>query len=393
MILKGIVEGFYGRPFSVPQRRALFSLLSGVEGAAWMYAPKDDPWHRLKWRERRSGESAAALDESIRDASSCSVRFIFALSPWKFAPGEHATARDIFLEFLDKGVRGLAILFDDIGEGPSQQLAARQAEFAASATEGIAADIFVCPSVYCSEQAGSPGAQEYLSGLARLLPGGMTLLWTGDDVVSKELGDPAAAAAETLLGRPPALWDNLLADDYALRRVFFASPAGRPAAGLGYFLNPSSCFPVAASAVLNLARVSGREVPWPEEIFGRELPGWATLASFHSTPWGPGPEGRHMIAMLRASLRLGHPDDAISLLFRCSGDLAELMEALPELEGGYDLLPVLTDTRRMMHIWIKALQAPVEKRREVLRHHLFERLPYEHPLAEATRRCAGAGGA
>ena len=47
----GVVEGFYGRPWSWRKRHHLLATLAADGMTAYLYAPKNDPLHRDRWRE------------------------------------------------------------------------------------------------------------------------------------------------------------------------------------------------------------------------------------------------------------------------------------------------------------------------------------------------------
>jgi len=52
----GYIEGYYGRLFGWPERRAMIGhLAAGRAGsgavASYLYAPKEDPLHRRDWRK------------------------------------------------------------------------------------------------------------------------------------------------------------------------------------------------------------------------------------------------------------------------------------------------------------------------------------------------------
>ena len=49
--IAGVIEGFYGRPWSWDQRKDLFRTMRQFGMNAYMYAPKDDLKHRAHWRE------------------------------------------------------------------------------------------------------------------------------------------------------------------------------------------------------------------------------------------------------------------------------------------------------------------------------------------------------
>ena len=49
--LAGVIEGFYGQPWSQPERRQLFDWMREWDLNTYLYAPKDDLKHRSLWRE------------------------------------------------------------------------------------------------------------------------------------------------------------------------------------------------------------------------------------------------------------------------------------------------------------------------------------------------------
>ena len=48
---RGIVEGFFGPPWSMAHRKALFRFGAKRGMNTYLYAPKDDPYHRERWRD------------------------------------------------------------------------------------------------------------------------------------------------------------------------------------------------------------------------------------------------------------------------------------------------------------------------------------------------------
>ena len=65
--ISGALEGFYGRPWRQDQRLQLFQWLEDWEGMnTYMYAPKDDLYHRSNWRELYPDNSLKELKELIQ---------------------------------------------------------------------------------------------------------------------------------------------------------------------------------------------------------------------------------------------------------------------------------------------------------------------------------------
>ena len=65
----GVIEGFYGAPWSAAERAELFEWMARWRLNTYMYAPKDDLKHRAVWRESYTSEEADRFRELIRAAA------------------------------------------------------------------------------------------------------------------------------------------------------------------------------------------------------------------------------------------------------------------------------------------------------------------------------------
>src|SRR5690606_40202652 len=63
------------------QRLALMDFLAGHGYNLYVYAPKDDPYHRERWREPYPPSQLNELRELAARARSVGVAFCFAVSP------------------------------------------------------------------------------------------------------------------------------------------------------------------------------------------------------------------------------------------------------------------------------------------------------------------------
>jgi len=77
----GVVEGFYGRPWTTEQRLDLFKRMKTMGLNTYLYGPKDDYKHRLFWREKYSPDESDLLKRLISEANSENVTFVYAISP------------------------------------------------------------------------------------------------------------------------------------------------------------------------------------------------------------------------------------------------------------------------------------------------------------------------
>jgi hypothetical protein len=77
----GVVEGFYGPPWRHDERLALLDAAPGLGLDTSLYAPKDDPWHRERWREPYPDAELARLGELAARAAAAGVTFVWSVAP------------------------------------------------------------------------------------------------------------------------------------------------------------------------------------------------------------------------------------------------------------------------------------------------------------------------
>uniref|UniRef100_A0A8C6KD79 protein O-GlcNAcase n=1 Tax=Nothobranchius furzeri TaxID=105023 RepID=A0A8C6KD79_NOTFU len=207
----------------------------------YLYGPKDDLKHRLLWREVYSPEEEAQLRTLIAEAQSRGLRFVYALSPGQdivFSSSCDLTLLKRKLKQVsDLGCQAFAILFDDIDHSMCQADSEAFTSFAhaqVTVTNEIyrflgEPDVFLfCPTEYCGSLC-SPSASKspYLQTVGEDLLPDITVIWTGSKVISRKLSLDSLAEVESVLQRPPLIWDNLHANDYDSRRLFLGPFKGR----------------------------------------------------------------------------------------------------------------------------------------------------------------------
>ncbi|XP_074948485.1 protein O-GlcNAcase-like isoform X3 [Phalacrocorax aristotelis] len=253
----GVVEGFYGRPWSMEQRKLLFQWLKRWGLNCYMYAPKDELKHRLLWREPYTEHEAACMRSLIEAAQDQGVEFVFAISAGQdmvfSSAGDRLLLQQKLRQVAAMGCHSFALLFDDIDPCMCQadrdvfpSLAQAQASVANEVYQelGQPSVFLFCPTEYCSSLCSpSPSQSCYLLTLGQELLPGIGVIWTGPKVVSQELSATLLEEVEGVLQRRPIIWDNLYANDYDCRRVFLGPYTGR-APGLmprlrGLLLNPN----------------------------------------------------------------------------------------------------------------------------------------------------------
>ncbi|CAG0881623.1 unnamed protein product [Darwinula stevensoni] len=236
----GVVEGFYGRPWTPEQRKDLFTKLKKWGMNAYLYAPKDDYKHRAYWREVYTVEEGEHLSALIAAAKENGVLFYYALSPGLditySSAKEVATLKRKLDQVAEFGCEAFALLFDDILPEMSeadkevfQSFAHAQVSVTNEVHQHTGCKHFMfCPTQYCSSRAvpDVPNS-EYLTTIGSKLERSIDIMWTGPKVISKVISISGIQQLSEVLRRPPVIWDNLHANDYDQKRVFLGPYSGR----------------------------------------------------------------------------------------------------------------------------------------------------------------------
>lgn len=238
--LCGVVEGFYGRPWTPEQRKDLFVKMNKMGLNAYVYAPKDDCKHRAYWRELYSVEEAEHLTSLIQAATENGVTFYYALSPGldiTYSSAKEVTSLKRKLEQVAQfGCKAFSLLFDDIepemGDADKevfQSFAHAQVSVTNEIYQHLSQPKFLfCPTEYSASRAiPSVEVSEYLSTIGSKLLPGIDIMWTGAKVITKTISVQSIEQLTEVLKRPPVIWDNIHANDYDQKRVFLGPFSGR----------------------------------------------------------------------------------------------------------------------------------------------------------------------
>ena len=314
---RGIVEGFFGPPWSMEHRAAVFDFGAARGMNTYLYAPKDDLYHREKWDQPYPKKEWQQLVRLIRSAQKRKIDFVYGFHPGKgLRFSDDQPVRRLLAKagrFYDRGVRAFAILFDDIPSRLDHAEDRREFSGSLARAEGawlakiLAAqpavwnDIewWICPSYYTDDpllgRTFGPFEPSFLEKLAEHLPPSVACLWTGPKVVCKKISPADARRARRRIKRRLILWDNYPVNDLSMSAEMHLGPlTGRdprlPELVYGYLNNPllqeslsfialATCFDYAAQpGAYDPEKSWGRAI---RERFGvAGLPYWRAIRKF-----------------------------------------------------------------------------------------------------------------
>jgi beta-N-acetylglucosaminidase len=252
---RGIVEGFYGKPWSHEERLDMLRF-EGEHGMnVYYYAPKDDPYHRNLWRNPYPPARMEQLRELVKTAHENFVDFCFAISP---GLSMMYSSQSDFRSLTDKldsvsrlGVSCFALFLDDVPQylDNSEDLAKYKTLAAAHVdvinrlytylkSQSLENRLVVAPTTYTSAW----GSRDYIPELGDGVNPDVAIVWTGRAVVSPEITVAEAKEWGELLRRKPMIWDNFPVNDGIAWRLNLGPLRGRdsklPSAVSGFVSNP-----------------------------------------------------------------------------------------------------------------------------------------------------------
>ncbi|HLY59321.1 MAG TPA: beta-N-acetylglucosaminidase domain-containing protein [Terriglobia bacterium] len=252
---RGIVEGFYGKPWSHKDRLAMLKFEGQHAMNVYYYAPKDDSYHRALWRKPYPPARMKQLKELVSTAHANFVDFCFAISPGlsmvysNEADFTHLTTK---LDAVGKmGVSCFALFLDDVPQdlqNPQDKIRFKTLaeahvyiinklyDYLKSQSRGNR--LVVTPTTYTNNQ----GALDYVREVGAGANPDVPLIWTGIQVVSPTITVAQAQEWGALLHRKPYIWDNFPVNDGIRWRVNLGPLRGRDpnlsSAVSGFVSNP-----------------------------------------------------------------------------------------------------------------------------------------------------------
>lgn len=272
----------------------------------FLYAPKDDLKHRALWRELYTAEEAGTLRRLIEDARQRGIRFFYALAPGLDVrygdPAEFDRLLARLEQMIGLGCRDFALLFDDIPDRMRPEdrtcfpsFAEAQCDWANRAlawtrTHAPSGRWLFCPTTYCGRMAErGVGGAGYLDRVGQTLAGEIEVLWTGPEIVSREISAGHLREVAARLRRKPLLWDNLHANDYDGRRFYCGPYAGRGpevrGAVSGILTNPNTELSINYVPLRTCAEFGRGRGEWnPREAYLRAMRDWLPRFATVSQP-------------------------------------------------------------------------------------------------------------
>lgn len=209
----GVIEGFYGTPWTFDERAECMRVLAAHGADSYVWAPKSEPRHRDEWNEPFTPDEIAGFTHLSVCAPGVGVSV-------GLTPGAPATSEEVMAKLapaLAAGCAGVTLCFDDL---PVLDAARRHADIANDVVTRTGLPTWLVPTHYAG-MSGSP----YLGTLVRDLDERVLVMWTGSHVVTDSItAHDARRRADVTGGRAPLLWDNTPVNDAMMTALLHVGP-------------------------------------------------------------------------------------------------------------------------------------------------------------------------
>ena len=81
MKLNGYIEGYFGKLLSWSEREEILQQIVNQKLNTYFYCPKEDPYHRLNWKEPYPESIKKGLGQFSKNCRANEVKFLFGISP------------------------------------------------------------------------------------------------------------------------------------------------------------------------------------------------------------------------------------------------------------------------------------------------------------------------
>jgi hypothetical protein len=256
----GYIEGYYGKLLSFKEREDICDYLYKFSFNTYLYAPKEDLFHRLGWKTFYSSDWLESFRKFIKYALKKNIEVVPSISPGLSFDYSKDSDYHILLKklsiFTEIGARTLALLMDDIPNTLSGKAAKSFSSLGEAHGRLLSrllndihkrcpkANLWFCPTVYADSLA-KEGIKNstYLKDLAVAAPDNVSILWTGPKIISQNINKNNIIEISNIFNGNVIIWDNIYANDYCPFKIFLGPYLGREQNILQYtkgiLLNPT----------------------------------------------------------------------------------------------------------------------------------------------------------
>ncbi|MFA7435961.1 MAG: protein O-GlcNAcase [Bacilli bacterium] len=284
--IRGIIEGFYGKPWTHEERLDEVDLMNKYRLNTYIYAPKDDEYHRKLWRELYPEKELNQLLDIKDKCTLLDIDFFYTISP---GIDFDYSSEDNFLmlfrkldQVIDKGVKYFGILMDDIDyklKGKNKERFGRpgiaHAYIVNRVNRYLSEKVYkhklvMCPTEYHQNHDGI-----YRHDLAKELDKDVAIFFTGDAVCAEVIDEATIKKVREDFDHPLFIWENHPVNDFLPSRLFtgpIQNRAKRMSSYVdGYITNPMNQWLASKVGIISIAYYAWNSFGYNQESVYEEI--------------------------------------------------------------------------------------------------------------------------
>lgn len=234
--VRGVVEGFYGKPWNRRQRLQIIDRLGQLKYNTFYYGPKDDPFICENWRQPFDDQRLDYFKRLKRVCDDHHMTLHCMLAPAfsiEFSsPSDFNALMAKYCQLHALGIRAFGLLFDDVQPVLLHEtdkvrytdlyqahidLANRVCKALKTLDKRIC--LTVCPTEYWGR-----GTDGYLARFGLAMPADCAIFYTGDQICSRSIPEENARWFRQTTGHKPLYWDNYPVNDAGMTREYHIGP-------------------------------------------------------------------------------------------------------------------------------------------------------------------------
>mgnify|MGYP003342808050 FL=1 len=234
--LRGVIEGFYGRPWTHQNRLIAIDYFANFGMNLYIVGPKDAAWQRTDWRSSFSDTFIAEAAELVTKGKMKGIEVTFSISPGLSVVYSSVADRklllDKFSQLAECGVTHFCLMWDDIDwdlQDPNDiekytYIEDAQSEFSNWIYECLIAKnpdskFSICPMIYWGR-----GSNAYINQIGKNLHPDINIMWTGRQIRSEYIDSVDAQTFARDAKRKPFYWDNFPVNNLSLKHELHLGP-------------------------------------------------------------------------------------------------------------------------------------------------------------------------
>lgn len=280
--IRGIIEGYYGKPWSMEDRVDAINYISRHKMNTYVYAPKDDDYIRDKWYLLYDEKKIIDIRDLHNECKKNKITFCYTISPGLAIK----YSSDMFLQkLIDKltqiyviGIKDFGLLLDDIPKElmheedkkvfPSLALAHAyiiNRVYIALKEIDSKCNLTICPTIYHGM-----GDEEYITNLCNNIPEDVDVFWTGREICSSIINTYDSKYFYQNTGHKPLYWDNYPVNDAGMINEMHIGPITNRSKDLNKFSSGfiSNVMEYKESSMIPIATIS--DYLWNSESYDKD---------------------------------------------------------------------------------------------------------------------------